>query len=162
MLHRDLNVQRNSLRLWAMWSTLESENENSCLTSLYWKPLLRKCWRCGTNRIPQWWHMSLCWAGSKINVVSEALSNCDSNIGLIKSLECVCGSGGYYLCIRVYVCTQAWICWASGSGYTVVLCCSPCFNGEPAASMDICLLSVIKQSDLINLVRDPLCDLILF
>ncbi len=37
-LHGDLDVQRSSLRLWAMQGPLESENEICCLTSLYWNP----------------------------------------------------------------------------------------------------------------------------
>lgn len=37
-LHGDLDVQRSSLRLWAMQGPLELENEICCLTSLYWNP----------------------------------------------------------------------------------------------------------------------------
>lgn len=38
MLHGDLDVQRSSLRLWAIEGLLESVNEICCLTSLYCNP----------------------------------------------------------------------------------------------------------------------------
>lgn len=73
-LHGDLDVQRSSLRLWAMRGPLESENEICCLTSLYWNPhFYQNVEDQGqTERL----YMSLWWAQSQRIFVREAISDC--------------------------------------------------------------------------------------
>lgn len=83
---------------------------------LFNKPLLEstllpKCWRSGTNRNPQLQYMSQRRAQSQRIFVRDHIRLYDSHIGRAKSTGCGC--------VCVCLCRGwAWICGASGAGYS--------------------------------------------
>lgn len=90
-LHGDLDVQRRSLRLWAMQGPLESENEICCLTSLYWNPHFYRMLKIRDKQKP-----TAAVHEPAMNTIPENFCQWshirvyDSHIGITKSTGCVC------------------------------------------------------------------------
>lgn len=89
-LHGDLDVQRSSLRLWAMQGPLESENEICCLTSLYWNPHFYQNVEDQGQTETRSGYMSQWWVQSHRIFVSEAISDCMIPILVKQNPHCVC------------------------------------------------------------------------